>query len=396
MRIGEAWRVAVTALRANRLRSLLTMLGVIIGVAAVVMLVAIGTGAKQYVEAQVQGLGSNLLLVVPGELSFGSAQTASRLTLDDVDAIARLAGDRQRVAATVTSGETLRAGNVEVFATVQGVTETVPEVFVRPVARGEFLRRSDVDTRRRVVVLGSSAAAQLFPDQDPLGRQLTIAGVRFRVVGVTAKTGAGSLAGADPDLTVYIPITAAQRLLGTERVDALAVKAPDLEEINVLGDRIVADLEERYPGERFSAVTQEQILGVVGRILSLLTLVLAAIAGISLLVGGVGITNIMLVSVRERTREIGLRKAVGARQRDVLVQFLLEAVLLTTIGGLIGIAIGVGVAEVVGRFSPLPTAVAWWSILLAFGVSVAVGVFFGVAPARSAGRLDPVVALRSE
>ncbi len=396
MRLGEAWRVAVTALRANRLRSLLTMLGVIIGVAAVVMLVAIGTGAKQYVEAQVQGLGSNLLLVVPGELSFGSAQTASRLTLDDVDAIARLAGDRQRVAATVTSGETLRAGNVEVFATVQGVTETVPEVFVRPVARGEFLRRSDVDTRRRVVVLGSSAAEQLFPNQEPLGRQLTIAGVRFRVVGVTAKTGAGSLAGADPDLTVYIPITAAQRLLGTERVDALAVKAPSLEGIDVLGDRIVADLEERYPGERFSAVTQEQILGVVGRILSLLTLVLAAIAGISLLVGGVGITNIMLVSVRERTREIGLRKAVGARQRDVLVQFLLEAVLLTTIGGMIGIVIGVGVSEVAGRFSPLPTAVAWWSILLAFGVSVAVGVFFGVAPARRAGRLDPVVALRSE
>ena len=396
MRLGEAWRVAVTALRANRLRSLLTMLGVIIGVAAVVMLVAIGTGAKQYVEAQVQGLGSNLLLVVPGELSFGSAATASRLTLDDVDEIGRIAGDRQRVAATVTSGETLRAGSREIFATVQGVTETVPEVFVRPVSRGEFLRRSDVDTRRRVVVLGSSAAEQLFPQQDPVGRQLTIAGVRFRVVGVTAKTGAGSLAGADPDLTVYIPITSAQRLLGTERVDALAVKAPDLEQINQLGDRIVADLEERYPGERFSAVTQEQILGVVGRILSLLTLVLAAIAGISLLVGGVGITNIMLVSVRERTREIGLRKAVGARQRDVLLQFLLEAVLLTTIGGMIGIVIGVGVSEVAGRLSPLPTAVAWWSILLAFGVSVAVGVFFGVAPARRAGRLDPVVALRSE
>ena len=396
MRLGEAWRVAVTALRANRLRSLLTMLGVIIGVSAVVMLVAIGTGAKQYVEAQVQGLGSNLLLVVPGELSFGSAATASRLTLDDVDEIGRLAGDRQRVAATVTSGETLRAGSSEVFATVQGVTETVPEVFVRPVSRGEFLRRSDVDTRRRVVVLGSSAAEQLFPQQDPVGRQLTIAGVRFRVVGTTAKTGAGSFAGADPDLTVYIPITAAQRLFGTERVDALAVKAPDREQIGALGDRIVADLEERYPGEKFSAVTQEQILGVVGRILSLLTLVLAAIASISLLVGGVGITNIMLVSVRERTREIGLRKAVGARQRDVLVQFLLEAVLLTTIGGVIGIVIGVGVSEVVGQFSPLPTAVAWWSILLAFGVSVAVGVFFGVAPARRAGRLDPVTALRTE
>lgn len=396
MRLGEAWRVAVTALRANRLRSLLTMLGVIIGVAAVVMLVAIGTGAKQYVEAQVQGLGSNLLLVVPGEISFGSAATTSRLTLDDVDEIGRLAGDRQRVAATVTSGETLRAGNVELFATVQGVTETVPEVFVRPLSRGEFLRRSDVDTRRRVVVLGSSAAGQLFPGRDAVGRQLTIAGVRFRVVGVTAKTGAGSLAGADPDLTVYIPITAAQRLFGTDRVDALAVKAPNLDTIDELGNQIVADLEKRYPGEKFSAVTQEQILGVVGRILSLLTLVLAAIAGISLLVGGVGITNIMLVSVRERTREIGLRKAVGARQRDVLVQFLLEAVLLTTLGGLIGIVIGVGVSELAGRLSPLPTAVAWWSILLAFGVSVAVGVFFGVAPARRAGRLDPVVALRTE
>jgi putative ABC transport system permease protein len=279
---------------------------------------------------------------------------------------------------------------------VQGVTETVPEVFVRPVARGEFLSRSDVDTRRRVVVLGSSAADQLFPGEDAVGRQLTVAGVRFRVVGVTERTGSAALAGADPDLTAYIPITAAQRLLGTSRVDGVAVKAPDRDTIGQLGDRIVAELEKRYPGETFSAVTQEQILGVVGRILSLLTLVLAAIAGISLLVGGVGITNIMLVSVRERTREIGLRKAVGARQRDVLVQFLLEAVLLTTLGGLIGIGIGVGVAVAVGQFTPLPTAVAWWSIVLAFGVSAAVGVFFGVAPARRAGRLDPVVALRSE
>ena len=176
MRLGEAWRVAVTALRANRLRSLLTMLGVIIGVAAVVMLVAIGTGAKQYVEGQVEGLGSNLLLVVPGEITFGSSPTSSRLTLADVDDIGRIAGDPQRVAATVTSGETLRAGEQQIFATVQGVTETVPEVFVRPVARGEFLSRSDVDTRRRVAVLGSSAADQLFPGQDAVGRQLTVAG----------------------------------------------------------------------------------------------------------------------------------------------------------------------------------------------------------------------------
>ena len=392
MRLAEAWRVAVTALRANRLRSLLTMLGVVIGVAAVVVLVAIGTGAKQEVEEQVNGLGANLVIVVPGKLDFGSAPTKSRLELGDADRIGRATG--QEVAVSLASGETVRFGGREAFATVNGTNSAVSRVFVRPVARGEYLRETDVDTRRRVAVVGPALVDALFAGADPLGRTISVGGVRFRVIGVFESV--GSSIGGSRDTEVHIPITAAQRLFGTERVDGLAVKAPDLATIDELGERIVADLEDRYPGERFSAVTQEQILGVVGRILSLLTLVLAAIAGISLLVGGVGITNIMLVSVRERTREIGLRKAVGARQRDVLVQFLLEAVLLTTIGGLIGIVIGVGVAEVVGRFSPLPTAVAWWSILLAFGVSVTVGVFFGVAPARSAGRLDPVVALRSE
>ena len=396
MRLAEAWRVALTALRANRLRSALTMLGVIIGVSAVVLLVAIGTGAKNEVEAQVQGLGSNLLLVVPGELNFGAAPTASRLTLSDVDAVGRVVGDRSAVAATVTSGETVRAGNRQVFATLQGTTETVPNVFARPLARGEFLRRSDVDTRRRVAVLGAATAEQLFGERDPIGRQVTVAGVRFRVVGVLARTGTSSFGGANPDLTAYIPVTAAQRLLGTSRVDVLAVKAPSLDGIDALGRRIVDELTTRYPGEKFSAVTQEQILGVVGQILGLLTLVLAAIASISLLVGGVGITNIMLVSVRERTREIGLRKAVGARQRDIGTQFLIEAVLLTTVGGIVGIALGIGAALLVDRFSPLPAVIVWWSPLLAFAVSAGVGVFFGVAPARRAGRLDPVVALRTE
>jgi putative ABC transport system permease protein len=396
MRFAEAWRVALTALRVNRLRSALTMLGVIIGVFAVVLLVGIGTGAKVEVERQVQGLGSNLLLVFPGELQFGSAPTSSRLKLSDVDAVGRLVGGPDRVVATVTSGETLRAGRSEVFLTVQGTTETVPDVFARRIGRGEFLRRSDVDTRRRVVVLGATSADRLFPGRDPIGRQVTVAGVRFRVIGVMARIGTSALAGADPDLEAYIPITAAQRLLGTQRVDGFAVKAPSRNGIGALGDRIVAVLQDRYPGEKFSAVTQDQILGVVGKIFGILTLVLAAIASISLLVGGVGITNIMLVSVRERTQEIGLRKAVGARQRDILVQFLIEAVLLTTVGGAVGIGLGIAGADLIGRFSPVPAAIIWWSPLLAFGVSAGVGVFFGVAPARRAGRLDPVVALRSE
>jgi putative ABC transport system permease protein len=370
------------------------MLGVVIGVAAVVVLVAIGTGAKQEVEAQVEGLGSNLLIVVPGKVAFGQAPTVSRLQLSDVDAVIRIVGDRNRVVATVTSGETVRAGNAAAFSNVDGVLETTPLVFVRSLARGSYLTRSDVDTQRRVAVLGAGTSRALFGDRDAVGQQITIAGVRFRVVGVFAPL--GQSLGVDRDDEVHIPITAAHRLFGTTRVDALAVKGPDRGQLEALGQRIVDELSHRHPGTEFSAVTQEQILGVLGKILGVLTGVLAAIAGISLLVGGVGVSNIMLVSVRERTREIGLRKAVGARPRDIGVQFLLEAVLLTCLGGVTGMALGVGASALVSSLSPVPAAITWWSLTLAFGVSAAVGIIFGVVPAQRAGRLDPVVALRTE
>lgn len=397
MRLAEAWRVAVTALRANRLRSLLTMLGVVIGVSAVVVLVAIGTGAKREVEQQVEGLGSNLVLIVPGKLELGAAPTRSRLQLDDADAVGRAIGQPGGVGVTVTSGETVRAGVREAFATVNGTNAALPRVITRTLARGAYLRDSDVDTRRRVAVLGSNLATTLFPGTDPLGRTVSIGGARFRVIGVFAPQGSGGLVGAGRDDEVHVPVTTAQRLFGSERVDGFAVKAPTTAAIERVRAQALAVLHDRYPDEEFSAVTQDQILGTVGRILGLLTTVLAAIAAISLLVGGVGVSNIMLVSVRERTREIGLRKAVGARQRDVLLQFLLEAVLLTCIGGVIGIAVGVGGAlGLSAAISQLPAVITWWSPVLAFGVSVAVGLFFGVVPARRAGRLDPVVALRSE
>jgi len=394
VRTGEAFRVALDALRANRLRSALTMLGVVIGVAAVVILVALGAGAKQEVEQQVEGLGSNIIIVVPGKFEFGSAPSVSRLTLDDVETLGRVVGDRDRVAVSVASGETVGVGRRTAFVTVNGVNENVPNVFDRRLARGEYITASDVDTRRRVAVLGSSVVTKVFGDVDPLGRQVTIAGVRFRVIGVFEKV--GSTFGVDRDSEVHIPVTAAQRLFGVDRIDALAVKAPTADRVEELRPQLVSALKETYQGEEFSAVTQTQILGTIGRILSLLTLVLAAIAAISLLVGGVGVSNIMLVSVRERTREIGLRKALGARQRDILLQFLIEAVLLCVVGGLIGIGLGVGASLLVSSVSPLPAVIAWWSPVLAFGVSAAVGIFFGVAPARRAGRLDPVVALRTE
>ncbi|GAA4562011.1 ABC transporter permease [Planotetraspora kaengkrachanensis] len=394
MRTAEALRMALEALRVNRLRSTLTMLGVIIGVLAVVILVAIGTGAKNAVEKEIAGLGSNIILVVPGQVGLGAAPTQSRLDLTDVAFVRRVVGDPSKVTVAVNSGEPVRVGRNEVFATLTGTDENMPNIFDRPLRRGRYMSATDVETRRRVTVLGAEVAAKLFGDVDPIGRQVTIAGVRFRVIGIYETV--GSTFGVARDQEVHVPVTTAQRLIGLPRINGIAVGASGPDEIESLQSRVVAALDARYPDEKFSAVTQTQLLGTIGTVLSMLTGVLAAIAGISLLVGGVGVSNIMLVSVRERTKEIGLRKALGARQRDVLWQFLIEAVLLTTIGGLIGILLGVGGALLIQALSPVPAAITWWSIALAFGVSVGVGVFFGVAPARRAGRLDPVVALRSE
>jgi putative ABC transport system permease protein len=394
MRFTESFRVALDALRANRLRSLLTMLGVVIGVAAVVVLVAIGGGAKQLVEKEVEGLGSNIVFVAPGKLQLGTQPSLSRLQLSDAEYLNRVLGRPDAVAVALTSAESVRAGTQTFYATVQGTTANVPDVFDRPVARGRYVSAADLATARRVIVLGPEVSSALFPGADPIGRQVTMSGVQFRVIGVFAAKGGAF--GVSPDTEVHIPVTAAQRLFGMQTITGFAVKADSPDQVDATGAKLVEALKTKYRGEEFTAVSQTQILGTIGRILSMLTLVLAAIAGISLLVGGVGVSNIMLVSVRERTKEIGLRKALGARQRDVLAQFLLEAVMLTSIGGLIGIGLGVTASLTLGAFTPLPAVIAWWSIALAFGVSVGVGVFFGVMPARRAGRLDPVVALRSE
>ncbi|HKE98138.1 MAG TPA: ABC transporter permease [Actinomycetes bacterium] len=394
MRLAESVRVALEALRTNKLRSALTMLGVVIGVMSVVVLVAIGSGARTEVTAGVESLGSNILFVAPGEFSVGSAPSVSRLTLDDARRVGDAIGDPRRVAVTVSSGEVARAGARRMNVNLNGTNEAIPFVFDRELQRGTFLDAGDVDVRRRVAVLGSRVAGSLFPDRDPIGKFVQIGGVRFRVIGVLTEV--GSTLGLDRDNFVYVPVTAAQRLFGLSRIDAIAVRAASAGDIRT-EQRLIRDTVTRaHPEQNYEVLTQQDILGVLGQVLSILTIVLASIAGISLLVGGVGVMNIMLVSVSERTREIGLRKAVGARTRDVLRQFLLEAVALTVTGGLAGILLGSAGALGVARWSPVPAQITVWSVALAFGVSVGIGVFFGVWPARKAARMQPIVALRYE
>jgi len=394
VRLTEAVRLAWEALQANKLRSSLTMLGVVIGVTSVVLLVAIGSGARNEVTLGIESLGSNILFVAPGDFSIGSAPALSRLTLEDVRRVGDAVGDSRRVAATIASGELARVGPRRAQVNLNGTNETIPFVFDRTVARGTFFSEADVAARRRVAVLGADPAELLFPDRDPLGRFVTIGGVRFRVIGVLSRV--GTTLGVDRNQEAFIPVTAAQRLFGVSRVDGIAVKAVSPQDITADQQVIREVVARAHPEQDFQVLTQEDILGVIGRVLSILTIVLASIAGISLLVGGVGVMNIMLVSVSERTREIGLRKAVGARTRDVLRQFLLEAVALTVSGGAVGILLGISIALVVGRLSPVPAAITGWSVVLAFGVSVAVGVFFGVYPARKAARMEPLAALRYE
>jgi putative ABC transport system permease protein len=394
VRLGEAARVAGSAIAANRLRSGLTVLGVVIGVMSVVLLVAVGTGARDEVTAGIEDLGSNLLFVAPGGFEFGQAPSISKFTLDDVEVLQRVLAGRAEVTANLVSGETVRAGGASAFASVVGVTERFDRVANRTVERGEFLTASDVATGRRVAVLGSSAATGLFSDTDPLGRTVTLGGLRFRVIGVTERL--GPALGIDRDGQVLIPVTAAQRLFGTRNVDSIFVKAAAPDTLDEVATEVREVLAARHDEADFSVLTQDEILGVAGQILGILTLVLAAIAGISLLVGGIGVSNIMLVSVSERTREVGLRKALGARTRDITAQFLVEAVVLCGVGGLVGIGLGVGLAAVATAVTPLPAVVTWWSMGLAFGVSLLVGVTFGVFPARRAGRLSPVEALRYE
>jgi putative ABC transport system permease protein len=400
----ESARMAVKTLTANKLRSTLTMLGIIIGNASVIAMIGVGQGAQRLASEQFESLGPNVLFITPGsrDARRNTLDIPRTLVLEDAEAIATQVPSVKEVAPQRQSQFPITYRNRTVSASTLGTTPTFLSVRSFDVARGRFVSDLDVVRNNRVVALGADLAQKLFGNTDPIGQQIRIRNVSFQVIGVMQPK--GSFLGSNQDDAAYVPITTlANRLTGRTspyglELTFISVSAQDEASIREAEFQIANLLRLRHKisdQDDFTVQTQKDILQIVGTITGGLTAMLAAIAGISLLVGGIGIMNIMLVSVTERTSEIGLRKAVGASERDILIQFMIEAVILSAVGGLVGTSIGIGGVLLVGTFSPLKAAISPAAIAIAVGVSGGIGLFFGVFPARQAAKLDPIVALRS-
>ena len=413
MNLEQNLRMSLRALAANKLRSFLTMLGIIIGVAAVITLISVGQGVEHFIAEQFQGLGNNLLFVFPGQIQPGGppqARSGQGLTNDDVEALSDplMVPDVIRVVPEYDRAALVTRDRYEARTSVSGTTPDYPDVRnFYPIA-GSFFGWQDDHAVARVAVLGQTVYQELFPDgEPPVGQTIKINNVNFRVIGLLEEKGGSGF--NDQDDVVLVPLSTAQRRLfparrsdGKMRIDFIYAQVTDEErqEAAIVQIELALRAAHRIDFDEendFTVLSQSEIVSAFGEVTGILTLFLAVIAGISLLVGGIGIMNIMLVSVTERTREIGLRKAVGAKQRDILWQFLVEAVLLAVAGGLVGLALGAAGAQIIAGLSDtLTPVVAWDSIALAIGFSAAVGLFFGIFPARRASRLNPIDALRYE
>ncbi|MCM0081472.1 ABC transporter permease [Geomonas sp. Red32] len=404
----QSFRIALRALRVNKMRALLTMLGIIIGIAAVIAMVAIGAGASKMISDQIASIGSNLLLVLPGSVTSGGMRSGSgatqTLTYDDAKAIRSECPSVAQVAPTVRGSGQVVYGNQNWSTVITGVTPEMLVVRDWAVISGRNFTQSDVDGATKYCLIGQTVAENLFGDTDPVGKVIRVRKIPFTVVGLLDRKGQ-SPQGQDQDDIIYVPLTTAQRkLIGGQfpnTVGALMIQAKSAEVLKKAEEEVTALLNQRHrvgPSREpdYMIRNLSEILAVSEQSSKVMSMLLGAVASISLVVGGIGIMNIMLVSVTERTREIGIRIAIGAKQRDILLQFLTEAVLLTTFGGLLGILVGVAGAHLVAALVGWPTLVSVHTILIAFLFSAGVGVFFGFYPARKASSLNPIDALRYE
>ena len=404
MSILMTLRIALKALNRNKLRTMLTMLGMIIGVGAVITMVALGKGAQTTIEDQVKAAGTNMITVMSGNFSQGGVRMgqgmSTRLRPEDADAMREVPGVQYVAATTETRGQVV-AGNQNWSTRTEGTDVDMPAIRSWPMKYGSFFTAQDVRAAAKVAVLGTFVSDTLFgPDVDPTGETIRIRGQPFRVIGVLTSKGQSGT-GQDQDDIIYTPYTTVmKKLQGQQHINRIIVSATTAD-VQPVADAMAEVLRVRHeilPGDpdTFTVRTLEEMAAVRSETARTMGTLLAAIAGVSLLVGGIGIMNIMLVSVTERTREIGLRMAIGARGKDVLLQFLVEAVVLSLFGGMIGIGFGFGLAEAAERFLEWPTTIPANAIGMAFGFAAATGVFFGFYPARKAARLDPIEALRFE
>ena len=403
-------RIALRALAANTLRSILTMLGIIIGVAAVITMIAVGNGATERVQAQMKGLGSNIMLVIPGGVTQGGvrlgAQTGQGLTEEDAYAIGREVPEVQVAAPSSRTGAQVVAGNTNWSTSVLGTTNDYLEAREWPLSDGRSFDAADLQGSAKVAIIGQTVARELFGEADPLDQVIRVKKVPVTIVGVLARKGQNAM-GQDQDDVVIVPIsTYRNRIQGgasgkLRRIGSISVKVREGQSMKVAEDNIKDLLRQRFkvqPGgdDPFSVRNLTEILQAQEASSRIMTLLLAAVAGISLIIGGIGIMNIMLVSVTERTREIGLRMAVGARGRDILAQFLIEAITLSLVGGALGVVLGAAATWLIGTLAGWQVSLSPGAVLLAVGFSGLVGIFFGYYPARRASQMLPIAALRHE
>jgi putative ABC transport system permease protein len=402
MRFINVIKVALRALRRSAMRSVLTALGIIIGVAAVIAMVSIGNGAKSQVEASIASLGQNIITVFPGSMTSGGMRggwgSASSLTVEDAEAITREVTGIAALSPEMTDRSQVLANGLNWNTTIRGEDISYLDIRLWAIDEGEMFSEADVHSANKVCVIGRTTATQLFQDSDPIGQSLRIRNIPFKVLGVLASKGFNFF-GQDQDDVVIIPYTShIKRIARRPNLNSIIIQAQSPEVMARIQQDVTDLLQQRRNGKEpdFTVRNQQELAEAATATTKTMTLLLGAIASVSLVVGGIGIMNIMLVSVTERTREIGIRLAVGAHGRDVLTQFLVEAIILSVMGGALGVALGVGASQIVSKLNNWPVLVSTSAIVGAVGFSALIGIFFGFYPARKAAQLDPIEALRYE